>query len=79
MTRRARCRLAVAARRGLLAGCAPIPLPRATRPTIRRMPTLGVTRVVHGTFVLELHGTRLLLDPWFHSGMSSSASASRSA
>ena len=28
-----------------------------------------MTRVVHGTFVLELHGTRLLLDPWFHAGM----------
>ncbi len=29
---------------------------------------LGITRVVHGTFVLELGSTRLLVDPWFHSG-----------
>jgi L-ascorbate metabolism protein UlaG (beta-lactamase superfamily) len=27
-----------------------------------------MTRVIHGTFVLELRGTRLLVDPWFHSG-----------
>src|SRR5262249_11250646 len=26
------------------------------------------TRVVHGSFVLELDATRLLVDPWFYSG-----------
>jgi L-ascorbate metabolism protein UlaG (beta-lactamase superfamily) len=31
---------------------------------------LGVTRIVHGSFVLELRGTRLLVDPWFHSDLS---------
>lgn len=48
--------------------CAPIPLAResAFHPSDA---ALGVTRVVHGTFVLELGGTRLLVDPWFHSGM----------
>lgn len=49
------------------AGCAPIPLARETtfHPSDA---ALAVTRVVHGTLVLELDGTRLLSDPWFHSG-----------
>jgi L-ascorbate metabolism protein UlaG (beta-lactamase superfamily) len=48
--------------------CAPIPLPResAFHPSDA---ALGVTRVVHGSFLLELHGTRLAVDPWFHSGV----------
>jgi len=29
---------------------------------------LGVTRIAHGAVILELGGTRLLVDPWFHSG-----------
>lgn len=49
------------------AACAPIPLAResAFHPSDA---ALGVTRVVHGTVVLEVDGTRLLVDPWFHSG-----------
>ena len=51
-----------------LVGCAPIPVPRASvfHPSDA---AVGVTRVVHGTFVLQLRGTRLLVDPWFHSGI----------
>lgn len=60
--------LAAALGGGLLGACSPIPLPRQS--TFHPSDAdLGVTRVVHGTFVLELHGTRLLLDPWFHAGM----------
>jgi L-ascorbate metabolism protein UlaG (beta-lactamase superfamily) len=60
---RAACLLAL-----LVAGCAAVPVPRASvfHPSDA---ALGVTRVVHGTFILELRGTRLLLDPWFHSGL----------
>jgi len=53
---------------GLLSACSPIPLPRQS-PFHPSDADLGVTRIVHGSFVLELHGTRLLLDPWFHSGV----------
>jgi L-ascorbate metabolism protein UlaG (beta-lactamase superfamily) len=50
------------------AACAPIPPARDTgfHPSDA---VLGVTRVVHGSFVLELAGTRLGVDPWFHSGV----------
>ena len=30
---------------------------------------LTVTRIVHGSVILALGGTRLLVDPWFHSGL----------
>jgi len=49
------------------AACAPIPLARES-PFHPSDAALGVTRVVHGSLVLELSGTRLLVDPWFHSG-----------
>jgi L-ascorbate metabolism protein UlaG (beta-lactamase superfamily) len=49
------------------AACAPIPLARES-PFHASDAALGVTRVVHGSLVLELSGTRLLVDPWFHSG-----------
>ncbi len=50
------------------AACAPVPVPResAFHPSDA---DLGITRVVHGTFILELRGARLLVDPWFHSGI----------
>jgi L-ascorbate metabolism protein UlaG (beta-lactamase superfamily) len=52
---------------GLL-GCSPVPLARQS--TFHPSDTdLGVTRVVHGTFVVALHATRVLVDPWFHSGV----------
>lgn len=48
--------------------CAPIPLPResAFHPSDAG---LGVTHVVHGSFLLELDATRVAVDPWFHSGV----------
>ena len=59
-------RPAVALVLALLAACAPIPLPRQS--TFHPSDAdLAVTRIIHGSFVLELHGTRLLVDPWFHS------------
>jgi L-ascorbate metabolism protein UlaG (beta-lactamase superfamily) len=30
---------------------------------------LGITRVAHGSVILELRGTRVLVDPWFYSGL----------
>jgi L-ascorbate metabolism protein UlaG (beta-lactamase superfamily) len=30
---------------------------------------LSITRIVHDTVLLELSGTRLLVDPWFYSGL----------
>lgn len=48
--------------------CAPVPLPRES--TFHPADAgLSVTRVVHGSFLLELDGTRLAIDPWFHSGV----------
>jgi L-ascorbate metabolism protein UlaG (beta-lactamase superfamily) len=60
--------LAAALGGGLLGACSPIPLPRQSNfhPSDA---DLGVTRVVHGSFVLELHETRLVVDPWFHAGL----------
>src|SRR5439155_1115669 len=29
---------------------------------------LSVTRIIHGSVIIEMRGTRLLVDPWFHSG-----------
>ena len=50
----------------LLAACPP--LPQARQATFHPSDAeLTVTRIVHGSFVLEMHGTRLLLDPWFNS------------
>jgi len=52
----------------LLAACTTIPLPRES--TFHPSDAdLAVTRIIHGSFVLELHGTRLLVDPWFHSSL----------
>src|SRR4029077_15116702 len=48
--------------------CTPIPVAREA--TFHPSDAdLAVTHVVHGTFILELAGTRLLVDPWFHSGL----------
>jgi L-ascorbate metabolism protein UlaG (beta-lactamase superfamily) len=50
----------------IVAGCAvPIPRHATFHPSDA---DLGVTRIAHGAVVLELHGTRLLVDPWYHSG-----------
>jgi L-ascorbate metabolism protein UlaG (beta-lactamase superfamily) len=50
----------------LLAGCAALPLPREG--TYHSSDAdLSVTRIVHGSLVLELDKTRILVDPWFNS------------
>jgi L-ascorbate metabolism protein UlaG (beta-lactamase superfamily) len=56
--------LAVAA---LAAACSATPLPRRLgfHPADA---DLSVTRIVHGSLVVELGGTRVLVDPWFYSG-----------
>jgi L-ascorbate metabolism protein UlaG (beta-lactamase superfamily) len=50
------------------AGCAAVPLPRRSvyHPSDA---DLSVTRIVHGAVILEMRGTRVLVDPWFHSGL----------
>ncbi len=52
----------------LLAACGPVPVARrsAYHPSDA---DLSVTRIVHGSVILELGGTRVLVDPWFHSGI----------
>jgi L-ascorbate metabolism protein UlaG (beta-lactamase superfamily) len=30
---------------------------------------LSVTRIVHGSLIVEMRGTRVLVDPWFHAGL----------
>jgi len=51
----------------LAAACAAVPLPRrsAYHPSDA---DLSVTRIVHGSFILEMRGTRVVVDPWFESG-----------
>jgi L-ascorbate metabolism protein UlaG (beta-lactamase superfamily) len=52
----------------LLSACSSIPQPRSSA-YHGSDADLGVTRVVHATVVVELTGTRLLVDPWFHSSL----------
>ncbi len=52
----------------LLSACSSIPQPRSSA-YHGSDADLGVTRVVHGTLIVELTGTRLLVDPWFHSSL----------
>jgi L-ascorbate metabolism protein UlaG (beta-lactamase superfamily) len=48
-------------------GCTALPVPRHA-PYHGSDADLSVTRIGHGSVVVELHGTRLLVDPWFYSG-----------
>jgi len=49
------------------AACSTLPVPK--RASYHAADAdLSVTRIVHGAVILELGGTRLLVDPWFHSG-----------
>jgi L-ascorbate metabolism protein UlaG (beta-lactamase superfamily) len=52
----------------VLAACSTLPLPRrsAYHPSDA---DLTVTRVVHGSVILAFGATRVLVDPWFHSGL----------
>lgn len=49
------------------AGCSAVPLPRRS-PYHPADADLSVTRIVHASLVVELRGTRVLVDPWFYSG-----------
>jgi len=50
-----------------LGGCSAIPVP--LRSSYHASDAdLGVTRIAHGSVILEMRGTRLVVDPWFHSG-----------
>ena len=51
-----------------LAACGPVPLARHLA-YHGSDADLSVTRVVHASVILELGGTRVLVDPWFHSGL----------
>ncbi len=59
--------LLVAALAMLAVACSALPLPK--RSTFHASDAdLSVTRIVHGSLIVEMHGTRVLVDPWFHSG-----------
>lgn len=51
-----------------LTACAPVPRPRPGAFHDSNA-DLSVSRIVHGSLVLSLHGTRFVVDPWFHSGV----------
>jgi len=46
----------------LVAACAPVPVPRRSvyHPSDA---DLSVTRIVHGSVIIEMHRTRVLVDP----------------
>lgn len=48
--------------------CAPVPVPRRS-PYHAADADLTVTRIVHGSLIVDVSGTRVLVDPWFHSGL----------
>jgi len=52
----------------LALACGAVPLPRrsAYHPSDAE---LSVTRIVHSSVIVEMAGTRVLIDPWFHSGL----------
>jgi L-ascorbate metabolism protein UlaG (beta-lactamase superfamily) len=52
----------------VLAACAAVPVPRGT-PYHPSDADLSVTRIVHGSVIVEMRGIRLAVDPWFHSGI----------
>jgi L-ascorbate metabolism protein UlaG (beta-lactamase superfamily) len=51
-----------------LFGCAAVPVPRRA-PYHPSDADVSVTRIVHGSVIVEMRGTRVLVDPWFHSGL----------
>ena len=52
----------------LAVACGAVPLPRRVvyHPSDA---DLSVTRIVHSSVIVEMAGTRVLIDPWFHSGL----------
>jgi len=51
-----------------LAACSAVPPPRRS-PYHPADADLSVTRIVHASLVVEMRGTRVLVDPWFYSGL----------
>jgi L-ascorbate metabolism protein UlaG (beta-lactamase superfamily) len=51
----------------VLASCSAVPPPRRS-PYHPADADLSVTRIVHASLIVEMRGTRLLVDPWFYSG-----------
>ena len=62
-----RAGVVVLAAAALAAACSALPVPRRSSYHAADA-DLSVTRIVHGAIILELGATRLLVDPWFHSG-----------
>lgn len=52
----------------LATACTGLPLPREGSYHVSDA-DLAVTRILHGSLVLEVGRTRILVDPWFHSGL----------
>jgi L-ascorbate metabolism protein UlaG (beta-lactamase superfamily) len=51
----------------LVVGCSAVPVPR--RSVFHGSDAdLAVTRIAHASVILEMGGTRVLVDPWFHGG-----------
>ncbi|HEV7734134.1 MAG TPA: MBL fold metallo-hydrolase [Candidatus Binatia bacterium] len=48
------------------AGCSTIPIAK-TSAFHGSDANIGITRIVHGAVIVEIRGTRVLIDPWFHS------------
>jgi L-ascorbate metabolism protein UlaG (beta-lactamase superfamily) len=51
-----------------LVACSAVPPPRRS-PYHPADADLSVTRIVHASLIVEMRGTRLLVDPWFYSGL----------
>lgn len=51
----------------LVVGCGAVPVPQRAsyHPSDA---DLSVTRIVHGSVIVEMRGTRVAIDPWFYSG-----------
>ena len=52
----------------LLSACAAVPVPKHASYHAADA-ELSITRVVHDSVIVELAGTRVIVDPWFHSGL----------
>lgn len=62
-----RRRMLVLAAVVLAAACSALPVPRHASYHASDA-DLGVTRIAHGSVILELAGTRIVVDPWLHAG-----------
>ena len=60
-------RLVMLAAVAAVIGCSAVPLPRRS-PYHPADADLSITRIVHASLIVELRGTRVLVDPWFYSG-----------